>query len=176
MSTLISGGAQGADQLFEQLAKLHKHTVKIYKSGDVVNTGGTEGTDQYLVYLNNKYLHRTYPTRNEYVNGLLRRDVTVGLEPQVMFAISSLDSSGKISGGTAWASYTFIERYAQTQGQIPFYLFDQNRCEWLQASWDNNGLRYNIINAPNIPLNVVYAGIGTRELNHNGINAIKGLF
>lgn len=170
-SILISGGAQGADQLFEKCAKNVGHTCIIYTSGDVKNK------EQYDIFLNyiNSYLKRKYPSKNEYINGLLRRDVLVGLEAEVIYAVGTLDDNLKINGGTAWASYTFINKYKF--GVIPFYLFEQNKNTWYQVQLKNGQIHFNPIeHILRIPQNIKYAGIGTRHINENGIKAIQQLY
>lgn len=176
MTTLISGGAYGADKLFEDLAKENNHNVAIFASG-YIGDKDKEKYDQFLIQLNHKYLNRTYPTRNEYVNGLLRRDVLIGIQAEVVFSVSTLDKNNTINGGTAWASYTFINKYKF--GLIPFYLFDQNVNIWYQISINpqDSKINFNEMTClPKIPKNKVYAGIGTRELNNNGKNAIYQLY
>jgi hypothetical protein len=208
MATLISGGAEGADKLFEHYAGVFHHKINIYKANDVTKES-IEYLDTYLKYLNNKYLNRSYPTRNEYVNNLLRRDVLVGIAAEVMFAVTTLDKNFNIVGGTAWACYTFIDKYKE--GLIPLYLFDQKVCRWFQPhvtltinkvmityvpisstptlsqgifpdgpqviSSGSGGPQGISSGGPKNPLRIFrYAGIGTRELNQAGKDAIKNLY
>lgn len=190
MTTLISGGADGADKVFEMCAESCKHNIVVYKSGDTA-VAEIPHYDAYLKYLNTKYINRMYPCRNEYVNGLLRRDAKIGMEADIVFVISTLNTdnnNSRINGGTAWASYTFIDKYCPIQRyppgtieslSIPFYLFEQNVCQWYQVSVKPSIQEIKFIPIDyqlKIPNGVKYAGIGTRELNSNGLDAIKSLF
>src|SRR3954468_23742670 len=110
MATLVSGGALGADSLFESLAG---NSSKIILKADNIKSLNKETVtllDNYLHNINNKYLNRSYPTKNEYVNNLLRRDLLVSSECNIVFAISWFESNQVVHGGTAWAFYCFIEK------------------------------------------------------------------
>ncbi len=182
--TLISGGADGADTLFEKYAKMSKHECIIYRP-ESVNNALKENYDQLLHFLNTTFLGRNYPTNKEYINDLIRRDAMVGLESEVIYAIAGLDNQNRILGGTAWACYTFINKCIGCinlfqDGIIPLYLFDQNRNCWYQAQVQllYNRINYIQINQPKIitDKSYIYAGIGTRDLKNNGIAAIKLLY
>jgi hypothetical protein len=173
MNKLISGGAKGADKKFENLAKLHNHDVMVYRPEHFPKEL-IKDYDKFLNELNDKYLSRKYPTNNEYVNNLLRRDVLVGLTAEVVYAISGVDENNRIMGGTAWACYSFISKFIE--GPIQLYLFDQYKNWWYQIHLNPCGIKYIRVIQPKIALNCAYAGIGTRELNENGISAINLLY
>lgn len=63
---LISGGAIGADSIFEKCAGEYQHKKIIYTVHDVDKSVIKE-YDNLLKYINDKFLHRKYPTRNEYI-------------------------------------------------------------------------------------------------------------
>lgn len=180
--TLISGGAKGADTIFEQYAQKYNHNKIILIAN---NFAQNNQVDDYLKYLNKNYLCRNYPTQNEYVNNLLRRDVQVGLLADVLYAITWLEGKNEskdIHGGTAWACYTFIDKCIRNNiSQLPCFIFDQNESKWYQVIYDNikNIIHFKIIDY--IPYlknynNVKYAGIGTRELNETGKKEIEKLY
>lgn len=173
MFTLISGGAIGADATFEQLAETNGHNVIIYRPEEMSKLE-TEQYDSFLVYINNKYLSRIYPSSNEYVNKLLRRDAMVGLNVDILYAVSTLDENGRIKGGTAWACYSFISKFYN--GFIPLFLFDQDKNQWFQVEVKEDTINYHPANSPKVPPGLKYGGIGTRELNDNGIKAIRELY
>ena len=171
---LISGGANGADSLFEECAKFKGHQCIIYKAGVIESIAHKESYDKFLIYLN-LYLKRKYPTDNEYINDLLRRDVLIGMHADTVFAVGTLDADSKIRGGTAWTSYTFMTKYKF--GIIPFYFFDQELAVWYQVHLkDGNVIFEQLKESPKIVGCSRYGGIGTRNLNQNGIDAIRGLY
>jgi len=210
--TLLSGGCHGADLIFEKYAKLNQHQLEIYKndflSKEKVISGRTisqrdssnkndsffsnfgnyhdicDRYDNYLIDINNKYLNRKYPTAKDYTNSLLRRDVYVGLNADIVYAITWLDNNNgniKIHGGTAWACYAYIDKCIQAKVSITnCFIYDQNVCKWFVVNIDYNSSKINFVECNQVPpINKdtsKYAGIGTREINDNGINAIKKLY
>ena len=195
--TLLSDDAKGANTIFKKLAKKNGHNTLIYKASDI-DPSTYKNYDEYLKYLNNNYLNdhrsspsavgatanRKYPTQNEYVNNLLRRDVKVGLEADVLYAITWLDEkeSSFIHGGTAWSCYTFIDKHIRKGEElIPAYIFDQIVKKWYQIQYDksSNNIKFEVINFPpkiNGLDGIKYAGIGTREINDDGIKEIEKLY
>ena len=72
-----------------------------------------------------------------------------------------------MKGGTGWACREAIDN------NKPVYVFDQNKNSWYKYSYINN--KFEKIDY--IPtLTEKFAGIGTRELNENGRNAIIELY
>ena len=196
MSVLISGGADGADSLFEKYAKLNKHTTVIHKP-DTIPENLKETYDQLITFINSTFLNREYPTKKERINDMIRRDIMIGLESEIMYAVAALNDQNIIVGGTAWACYTFVNKcigcLAWTpsspsaplqaalnlfpDGFIPLYLFDQQKNCWFQAQVQliYNRISYVRINQPKLSGNY-YGGIGLRDLNENGKRAIKLLY
>lgn len=157
---LVTGGAVGADQYFEKLSRELGHKVTVYNTSTCRDLTDEQivHLDKILVYINDKYLHRTYPTTNNYTNNLLRRNILVALASDVLYAVGYI-SDGKIEGGTAWCCYTFMER------SLPLYFYNQH-----DKSWYNLG-------PPKIKdISGIYGGIGSRNLTEDGINAIKMLY
>ncbi len=183
---LVSGGAKGADTLFEELSENLGHKITIYKSEDISNV---EILDKWLVHVNQKYLGRMYPTSSVSTNNLLRRNVKIALDADVMYAIGYISSDGIIEGGTAWACYIFIEKCMNIVGskglcdmwiQIPFHLFDQNKGVWYNSEIFQRKINFRLsVSIPkikDISGCLKYGGIGSRNLMQNGIEAIRSLY
>jgi hypothetical protein len=182
----FSGGARGADSLFGELAararpdphgvvhfSFHGHnsdcprdTILILQEEELVKA------DPYLE-LCAKKLGRPFPTKNEYVNNLLRRNYYQVNQTERVYAVAPLDKHGKIVGGTAWAVQMAIQR-----GLKDIYLFDCFGDRWYtydsMADWDDFWKPTDFLYIPRP--HGFYAGIGTRELPDAGISAIEGLY
>ena len=115
--TLISGGAKGSHTVFENLAREKQFNIKIYRPENV-SKDIHSFIDTHLTNINNSYINRKYPTNNEYVNNLLKRDYIVGTETDILYAISwsehtsisnsKVEDNINVHGGTAWAVMSFI--------------------------------------------------------------------
>jgi len=128
---------------------------------------------------------------------LLRRDYIVGTETDILYAISWLKHTSisnsqvedniNVHGGTAWAVMSFINNCIKflndnkKQGlfNLPCYIYDQNIKKWYQVRYN---LDIEFIITDKVPLlkelniGIKFGGIGTREINQDGINEIKKLF
>ena len=190
--TLISGGAKGADSAFEALSKEHNHKILSYRPDDV-KSDQYDVYDNYLKYINENYVHRKYPTRNEYVNNLLRRDVIVS-NCDIVYAVTWFEKDGigelNIHGGTAWAVWCAIDRFIKLADTLPnnnvtfpCYIYDQNVCKWHQVKYNkNNANKIEFIEVNKVPLlkelkeGIKFAGIGTREILPHSVEEIKKLY
>ena len=90
-----------------------------------------------------------------------------------IFAIGNLQNrmgiKTQMRGGTAWACQEGIDN------NIPVYVFDQNTNKWYEWCKGQEPCD-KFIWLKDIPeLTETFAGIGTRDINENGINAIKEL-
>ena len=102
---------------------------------------------------------------NSYSGKLVRRDMMQANSADSIFAISSIDSLGRVNGGTA---------YAVTRGVIlkkPVYVFDQFQNQWFTVNYTTNRW-VNVQNPETLKLTRHAAVIGTREINSNGTSAI----
>lgn len=168
----FSGGAQGADTLFGELALEAGHQLKHfifegYKSkcsntvklspdllkharGDVLDANGI--------------LKRTYPGSNKYVNNMLERNFYQILNSDCIYAIVY---DIKNIQGTMWA----LVMGAQN-GIENIYVFNSVDDSWYRYSlpfkWDK-------CSKPPKPSGW-YTGIGSRILTENGIIAAKELY
>ena len=173
--TCYSGGALGSDSVFEIEAIKRKIQVVAY-SFDGHNTKSQncviltskqikEGFEH--IKIANKRLNRNINNLSSYVKNLISRDWFQVNSSDSIFAIGRLQSENTVWGGTGWAIQLSIDN------NKPIYLFEQNDNQWYYYDYDSN--RFEIYE--NIPeLTEKFAGIGTREINNNGINAIIDLF
>ena len=125
---------------------------------------------------------------------MLRRDIIVGETADIVYAISWLDNVNDkliVHGGTAWAFYMSIDIRIKyiidniphvIDVRLPCYLFDQNIKKWYQVNYNMPTGSISFLIVDKVPLikdlgiNIKFAGIGTRELNDSGIEAIKKLY
>lgn len=106
------------------------------------------------------------------LKSLLRRNWYQIAWSNSLYAVSTFDHKGCVAGGTGWAVQMFLDRF-EKQAQfdpIPAYVYDQDNEKWFQwiGGWKE-------ITSPPKPEGI-WAGIGTRKLNHAGKWAIRNLF
>lgn len=167
--TLHSGGANGADITFEIIGreyglinfnhywygKMNPHSNPEDKISEEDYQEGVK-----MVFESNKILKRK--GFEKYMNLLARNWCQVKYS-DATYAISSI-SSNKVNGGTGWAcAMTIIENK-------PLYVFDQEKEQWY--FW--NDKKFEVCVTPKLTEN--FAGIGTREINDAGINAIRNVY
>ena len=111
----------------------------------------------------NDTLKRRYPTKNPHVNHLLERNYYQVAWSDSVYGVGELSKS-QIKGGTAWAFQMFWDL-----GKTESYFFDQNENQWYQ--WTN---QWSPMEQPPQPKGI-WAGIGTRNLNVQGKQAIRTL-
>lgn len=179
MVTMLSGGADGADTEWGEIASLHGHEV-IHFSFDGHNTRCKNGQIIRLPYNHltvadpwlkkaKTYLHRQYPSKSKYVNNLLRRNYYQVKETDAVYAIGTFQPHTNIvDGGTAWATTMYCLIHDK-----PFYFFHQDRNKWYEMHISGQCQE---IRLPPRPETGVWTGIGTREINLNGKLAIDYLF
>ena len=116
----------------------------------------------------------------KYMNLLARNWAQLKYSDEI-FAIGNIVDPGKkskkgylskskiqtVGGGTGYACSMAI------QNNKPLYVFDQDLSKWFRWSYSTHS--FIEIDPPKISSNN-FAGIGTREINDNGINAIKNLY
>ena len=179
---LFSGGAKGADTLWGILAESVGHSVihwsfQGHKSD--CNNIAILSREQLLVadkalYKANKRLHRSFPTKNDFVNNLLRRNYYQILETSGVYAVANLvpdNSQLNISGGTAWALQLYIDR-CEKKGMTPnLNVYAQNQERWIKWSGDS----WIDIDSPERPRGI-YTGIGSRTLTDRAIKSIQLIY
>lgn len=182
-----SGGAPGADTVFENECikrgipviawsfKTHKSESKCRKI--LTDEELKEGLEQVVIA--NKTLKRNVWGLKPYVRNLLSRNWFQVKNSDAIYAIGVIQKPGWniVNGGTGWAVQMAIDN------NKPVYVFDQQEGHWFQYSTikdenlnDIGGRFITTKDSVFLPkLTDKFAGIGTREINENGINAIKKL-
>lgn len=177
-----SGGAVGADSQWDKIGKEFGmvNNNHYYFKGFKTPIGNTpislslkNEADEKLKAAN-KFLKRTFPTSKEYVNNLLRRNWWQVKNSDAIFAVSTIKwdkrkEKGLVQGGTAWAVYMAIAE------KKPVYVFDQDYEGWFEWQYDE-GEDTGWIETSTPVLTKNFAGIGTREINESGKQAIRDVY
>jgi hypothetical protein len=182
-----SGGAVGSDTYFETIGEnfgvktkaysyktpKHQSPNKVEISDDDYNEGISE------VNKANKILGRF--GIHKYMNLLARNWAQVKYSDEI-FAIGAIVDPGK-KGGKGYynkSKYQVVDGgtgYAVQMGinnEKIVYVFDQLKDKWFRWSYTSFSF-VEMSNSPNIT-SQNFAGIGTREILPNGINAIKQVY
>lgn len=168
-----SGGAVGSDSYWGEISAKYSIASKhYYREGSKTPNGNTPVSDKELaeadVHLKNanETLGRRFPTSNEYVNNLLRRNWFQVKNSDAIFAVSTIASNNTVNGGTGWAVQMAIDN------RKPVHVFDQNKGKWFEYNYSTKS--WNETDTPTLTYN--FAGIGTRELNNTGKKAIEDVY
>jgi len=181
MKTLISGGALGADTVFEVCASNNNIDVKIMsfdghnfnkatEKSVIVNMNQLNTIEEGLYYLvkANKTLKRSIP-KPEYKRNLLLRNYCQISKTGLVIAVAKLNPyTNTVYGGTAWAVQMALDR------EIPVYLYDMSNREWIKLNTFTHVSSVEVVNVMNLFDNVT--GIGSRNITIDATNEIKNLF
>lgn len=182
-----SGGAEGSDTAWEVIGEKFgvKTNAYSYKTKKHTSSNKLEISDddykEGIIEVNkaNKYLNR-YGI-HKYMNLLARNWAQVKYSNQV-FAIGSVIKAGEkgskgyynkgeydvVDGGTGYAVMMAINNKKEV------FIFDQTKDKWLR--WSYTSLHFlEISYIPEIGCQN-FAGIGTRELQPNGLKAIRDVY
>ena len=160
-----SGGAIGSDTMWGEIGEEYGVVSNHYYHGAKTPNGNIEITEEQFergkqhVYKANETLHRR---PDKYMNLLARNWIQVE-NSDAVFAIGQL-KNGIVDGGTGWAVQMAIDV------NKPVYVFDQERNKWY-TNIDKDWIE---IGTPTLTPN--FAGIGTRNINQNGIEAIRDVY
>lgn len=171
----LSGGADGADFTWGECASPRGHSVihfvfrghhsKVPEDQKIVLTRDQlRDADPFLEDAN-KVLKRRFPGNSDFVNSLLRRNYYQVAWSHSLYAISEIGKDQLVKGGTAWAVVMFQNLHPEGK----CFVFDQKKEQWFQ--WKGGWVPMISPPAPE----GVWAGIGTRDLNHAGEQAIRSL-
>lgn len=191
--TNYSGEASGADTLWENVGKEFGLGKQVnYKPEDLKKL-----TKEQLQEVENAYqqavkeLGRKPLDANTFAGGLVRRDYLQAKSADSIFAISDIILPGEkgksvkgirysnklnkpiVDGGTGYAVQMGINL-----GK-PVYVFHQgtnsdNKVEIGWYIWNSNNNSFERVNTPSLTRK--FAGIGTREINENGKQAIRNVY
>lgn len=171
----FSGGVKGSDMAWDEIGRkygfnnhFHIYIGKKTPCGNYCIESDQElfsFLDELLKNVSKK-IQRKYPTKNQYVNNLLRRNFFQVYFTRKIFAISNLKEN-IVQGGTGWAVQIAIDSGKE------IFVFDQYRKIWYEYNFENNSFQPK----EKIPvLSQFYAGIGTRDINPDGIKAIHDVY
>lgn len=181
-----SGGAEGADTMFEKEGEkygiktvaysFYGHNTSSKNKWDLTQNQLEEGFK--IVEVANTKLKRNITTISTYVKKLLSRDWFQVKNSDCVYAVGIFKTENQVSGGTGWAIQMAIDN------NKPIYFFEQNKNKWFKYEKGHGDLNYDRFAEPDRfreisyipPLTEKFAGIGTRNLNENGKNAIKELY
>ena len=182
-----SGGAEGSDTAWEKIGekfgvktKAYSYKTKVHTSPNKVEISDEdykEGISE--VNKANKFLNR-YGI-HKYMNLLARNWAQVKYSKQV-FAIGTIIKPGEknskgyykkgkydiVDGGTGYAVQMGINNEREV------FVFDQVRDKWFR--WSYSTLQFVEIKDTPVITNNDFAGIGTRELEPNGLKAIRDIY
>jgi len=182
-----SGGAEGSDTAWEKIGekfgvktKAYSYKTKVHTSSNKVEISDEdykEGISE--VNKANKFLNR-YGI-HKYMNLLARNWAQVKYSKQV-FAIGTIIKPGEknskgyynkgkydiVDGGTGYAVQMGINNEREV------FVFDQVRDKWFR--WSYSTLQFVEIKDTPVITNNDFAGIGTRELEPNGLKAIRDVY
>ena len=173
--TCFTGGANGSDWIFETESLKKGFKVAAYsfeghntKSQNRVILSSKQLSEGYEhIKIANNRLNRNIRSISSYIRNLISRDWFQVKDTDAVFAIGSLDTESTVKGGTGYAVQCAIDN------KKPVYLFEQNDNQWYYYDYESD--RFEVYEE--IPkLTEKFAGIGTREINDNGIKAIISLF
>jgi hypothetical protein len=173
--TCYSGGAQGADAVWELESIKHHFKVVAYsfdghntKSSNTLVLSPNQLKEGFKhIEIANKRLNRNIYNTSSYVKNLISRDYFQVKNSDAIFAIGRLQTENTVMGGTGYAISCAVDQ------KKPIYFFEQNDNQWYYYDYESD--RFEIYEE--IPkLTEKFAGIGTREINQNGVNAIINLF
>lgn len=168
--SMFSGEAEGSDLYWRGIANQYGVKGKDFTTSNIDKVNREEAMDKVIQA--NKTLNRVFPVQPnkertqkqaDYINNLILRDWLQVKNADTIIAIGRL-KNGIVEGGTGWAVQMAIN-----EGK-PVYVFSQNSGKW----YKNINGRWESSDVPTLTPN--FAGIGTRELNDAGKQAIVDVF
>ena len=179
---LYSGGATGSDIKWAEIANKYGigKTVNYRPEHlDLLTPAQTQEVETAYIGAANK-LGRKQLDANTIAGKLVRRDYLQAKAADSIFAVGHILRPGEknakgytvrstipsVDGGTGYAVQMGIDLHK------PVHVYDQVYDQWYRFDYDDNTFV-----AEDIPtLTPKFAGIGTREINDKGINAIEQVF
>ena len=185
--TCHSGGAVGSDTAWEKIGEefgvktnAYSYRTKYHDSPNKVEISDADYEEGVVeITKANKTLGRF--GIHKYMSLLARNWVQVKYSRQV-FAIGTIIKAGQksvkgykngskndvVDGGTGYAVQMAINQ------ENDVYVFDQTKDKWFR--WSYNSLRF--VELKEVPLITEqdFAGIGTREIQPNGVKAIRDVY
>jgi hypothetical protein len=170
--TLFSGGAQGAEATFGELAQkfgikevnftFEGHTQAREVGVRVLDPRELSAGDVSLVYVAHR-LHRHWD-KTEMLRKVLQTQWHVVSNAAQVFVIGTIQADGTVHGGTGWS----VELARRWNKRV--WVFDQEKASWFV--WRNEAW----MKGEPVVESADFAGTGTRFLNDAGKQAIIDLF
>lgn len=189
--TMTSGGAIGSDYYFGQIASKYNVVQRHFYHGQRSETNAPYGNEEISQsdYKEGSIKVAKAAARNfGYQYATMKDDRLVRNWAQVkyadaIFAVGEIANVGdklfpnqkndtrvaispSVKGGTGYAVGMAINE------NKPVFVFDQNKNKWFKYDYSTN----NFVETSDVVLTPNFAGIGTREINENGKQAIEELF
>jgi len=170
-----SGGCQGSDMFWEnEGAKYGVKTIaySFYnhkqdsKNPKVLTVDELNEGFEHVMYANKSL--KQYPQgQPQYIKNLLSRNWFQVKNSDAVFAVGKFKTKKIVDGGTGWAIQMSLD------SNKPTFFFNQPTNCWNVYAYDGQEFRV-MYEIPKLTENL--AGIGTRELNDNGKNAIIEIY
>ena len=184
----FSGGAQGADLLWGELAlendyelihyvfKGHKgsnHPNAVVIPPELLNEGDS------VLKQANKILNRSFPAHSDFVTNLLRRNYWQVRDSDSVYALAGIDDDGLVMGGTSWAVECFKVLRPNSDRIFVYDMIKNSWYQWIPGTFSIPIIegRWDMIIHPPTPSGR-WTGIGSRpeNLTETGMNAARNLF
>lgn len=177
MLTIHSGGAEGADAAFGTIGTdlgftVYAHTFAGHKTfgkgiKKVHNAQELEVANEHLLKANLQ-MCRSFPPRSVFVLRLLQRNYYQVINSDFVVAIAPLENFTRVKGGTGWATAMGINM------DKPVFVFDDGNTNRWHVYFEGKFVDlFHEFNMPMPLLNGNFAGIGSRAITGQGVNAIK---
>jgi hypothetical protein len=175
MFTNHSGGCPGSDIMWENEGLKYGVYTIAYSFWNHRQNGrnqkilsGCELKEGFEAVMKANKALKKYPQgQHQYIQNLLSRNWFQVKNSEAVFAVGMLQDEKTVKGGTGWAIQMSVDNKKST------FVFDQNFNRWYKFNYVFG--RFEIFDGiPTLTEN--FAGIGTREINENGINAIKKIY
>ncbi len=168
-----SGGCPGSDMIWEnESAKYGIETIAYSfwnhkqesKNQKILSPKELEEGFSHVLVANNSLKRNAGGIMYPYIKNLLSRNWHQVKNSESVFAIGKFLTKEIVAGGTGWAVQMSIDNKKDV------FLFDQKHVNWNKFNYVT--MVFDVIDyIPKLTEN--FAGIGTREIDENGINAIK---
>lgn len=173
--TCHSGGCPGSDMTWELIGREYGIKTISYsfdghtqygENQKILTIKELEEGYQHVLKAN-EMLKRQPQYQPTYVKNLLNRNWFQVKNSDVIFAIGKFINSRMVSGGTGWAVQMAIDNKKE------IFFFDQPTKTWNRFNYIK--MEFEVIDyIPKLTEN--FAGIGTREINDDGINAVSDVY
>lgn len=170
-----SGGASGSDITWENTCKEYgigtisysfkNHNQESKNPYILTEEQLSEGFEQVKIV--SEQLKRNISKISSYIKNLLSRNWFQVKNSEGIYAIGTIKKNNQVDGGTGWAVQMGINL------KRIVFVFEQNENLWYQFDYEKGKFIPLYDKIPN--LTEKFAGIGTREINGNGIKAIKNI-